>query len=1063
MRFGTHPFTKALAIFSSAALLGLTVQCEFASSQTTSANTTSPNTSILTFGSPAMVSTSPSGAAGNGSSFHANFSPDGKHLLFWSNSTNFVSGLTNGNQQLYIKDLTTGAIALVSADANGMEGNNLSLNVNNSAQVLMFSPDGTKVVFESSASNLVPAGTNGSQQIFLKDLTTGEVTLVSADANGVQGNDDSSAFSFSPDGTKIVFDSSASNLLPGGTHTQDVFVKDLTTGAVTLVSSDAGGVEGNNASSWPVFSPDGTEIAFASLSTNFVPGTLSREIYVKNLLTGAITLVSADLDGVAGNGENLYPMFSPDGSKVAFNSLATNLVPVASTGNTEIYVKNLATGAITLVSADANGVEANNFSLLSVFTPDGTKIAFESPATNLIPSGTNGSVQVFLKDLPTGAVILASTDANGTQGNGPSSDPNFSAGQTAFAFQSAASSLGSRFGTTQIYVRSVTTQFPPAVTTSPSNLTITTGQTASFTASANGMPSPTIQWQVSTDGGATFTDIPGATSTTLTFTATLSQTGNLYQAVFTNSAGSATSSAALLTVLNPATTTTLLSSANPSVFGQAVTFTATVTSPGGAPTGTVTFSDNSTTLGSGSLDASGMATLTTASLAVGPHSITASYSGDANFTSSSSSPLSQTVNKAATTVTSTSSLNPNVFGESVTFSAFVAPVAPGAGSPAGTVSFQDGAALLGASSLTNGQASFTVSTLAVGSHSITAVYNGDGNFTGASSTSLAQSVNKAASSTVVVSSANPSLFNQSVSFTATVAAVSPGAGTPTGTVNFLDGSASLGSASLTAGQATFTSSSLSVASHSITAVYVGDGNFNGSGSAALPQIVARPTAIVTVSSSLNPSLLNQQLVLTAKVTAAPPATGTPTGTVAFQDGATSLGTVALNSSGVATLTLSTLAAGSHVVIAVYSGDAGFSGASSAPFTQSVQYAQVGSACDGEPGHQILPPIDPAGASVFKQRRTIPAKFRVCDANGVSIGTPGVVSNFSLIQILTGTVLTKVLENVYTNNPDTAFRWDPTSQQWIFNIDNSNLAAGSTYFYAVTLNDGSVIYFQYGLR
>ena len=1062
-RFGTHPVTKALAILSSAALLGLTVQCELGSSQTTGTNAASPNTSILTFGAPALVSTSPSGAAGNGSSFHANFSPDGKHLLFWSNSTNFVSGLTNGNQQLYIKDLTTTAIALVSADANGMEGNNLSLNVNNSAQTLMFSPDGTKVVFESSANNLVPGGTNGSQQIFLKDLTTGAVTLVSADASGIQGNDDSMAFSFSPDGTKVVFDSTANNLLPGGTHTQDVFLKDLTTGAVTLVSSDAGGVEGNNASSWPVFSPDGTEIAFASLSTNFVPGSSSREIYVKNLLTGAITLVSADMNGVAGNGENLYPMFSPDGSKVAFNSLATNLGPVASTGNTQIYVKNLTTGDITLVSADANGVEANNFSLLSVFTPDGTKIAFESPATNLIPSGTNGSVQVFLKDLPTGAVILASTDANGTQGNGSSSDPNFSAGQTAFAFQSAASSLGARFGTTQIFVRSVTTQFPPAVTTSPSNLTITTGQTASFTAAANGMPSPTIQWQVSTDGGATFADIPGATSTTLTFPATLSQTGNLYQAVFTNSAGSATSSAALLTVLNPATTTALLSSANPSVFGQSVSFTATVTSPGGAPTGTVTFSDNAISLGSGSLDASGTATLTTASLAVGPHSITASYSGDANFTSSSSSPLSQTVNKAATTVTSISSVNPSVFGTGVTLSAVVAPVVPGAGSPSGTVSFQDGATLLGASPLTNGQASFTASTLSVGSHSITAVYSGDGNFLGASSTSLTQSVNKAASSTSVVSSANPSLFNQSVSFTATVAAVSPGAGTPTGSVNFLDGSASLGSASLTAGQATFTLSSLSVASHSITAVYVGDGSFNGSGSAALTQIVTRPTALVTLSSSANPSLLNQQLVLTAKVTVAPPATGAPTGTVAFQDGATPLGSVAINSSGVATLTLSTLAAGSHMLTAVYSGDSGYSGASSAPFTQTVQYAQAGASCDGEPGHQILPPIDPAGASVFKQRRTIPAKFRVCDANGVSIGTPGVVSNFSLIQILTGTVLTKVLENVYTNNPDTAFRWDPTSQQWIFNIDNSNLAAGSTYFYAVTLNDGSVIYFQYGLR
>jgi len=1064
-RFGTWPVGKALAVFSSAILLGLTVQCEFASSQTSSTDAPSTNTSILTFGSPALVSTKANGVAGNGSSFHPNFSPDGKHLLFWSNSTNFVSGLTNGNQQLYIKDLTTGVVALVSADVNGVEGNDVSINVNNSCQVLMFSPDGTKVVFESASVTLVPGGTNGNQQIFIKDLTTGAVTLVSADAKGIQGNGNSLAFTFSPDGTKVAFDSSSSNLLPGGTHTQDIFVKDLATGAITLVSADANGIEGNNVSSGPVFSPDSTEIAFASSSNNFVPGVanVNSEIYVKNLVTGAITLVSADANGVAGNGSSSLPQFSPDGAKVAFASGSGNLIPGGTNGSEQVYLKDLTSGAVTLVSADVNGVPANSDnSQLPVFTPDGTKIAFESAAGNLVAGGSAGE-QVFLKDLTTGAVVIVSTDASGVPGNNGSSDPNFSHDQAKMAFQSTASSLGVPNGTTQIFVRQITTQFAPAVTTSPSSLTITPGQTASFTAAASGTPPPTIQWQLSTDGGVTFSNIAGATSTTITFTASLTQNGNLYQAVFTNSAGSATSSAAQLTVLNPAATTALVSSANPSIFGEAVTFTATVSSPGGSPTGTVTFLDGATSLGTGTLSASSMASLTTASLAVGQHSITASYGGDTNFNASSSSPLLQTVDKAATTVTSISSANPSVFGQGVTISAVVAPVGPGAGSPSGTVTFQDGAASLGTSALTNGQASFTTSSLSVAAHSITAVYNGDGNFNGASSAPLAQAVTKAASSTNLTSSANPAAFNQSVTFTATVAAVAPGGGAASGTVSFLDGSSSLGTALIAGGQAAFTLNSLSIASHSITAVYLGDGNFTGSSSATLTETVTRPTALVTLSSSRNPSLLNQPFVLTAKVTAAPPAVGTPTGTVAFQDGATALGTSTLTSSGVATLTVSTLAAGPHMLTAVYSGDGDFSGATSAVFTQTVQYAPAGTSCDGDAGHQILRPIDPAGSSVLKQGRTVPAKFRVCDANGISIGTPGVVSSFALVEVLNNTTTSSAQEVVDTNNPDTAFRWDTTSQQWIFNIATASLSAGNTYVYAISLNDGSTILFQYGLR
>jgi len=115
------------------------------------------------------------------------------------------------------------------------------------------------------------------------------------------------------------------------------------------------------------------------------------------------------------------------------------------------------------------------------------------------------------------------------------------------------------------------------------------------------------------------------------------------------------------------------------------------------------------------------------------------------------------------------------------------------------------------------------------------------------------------------------------------------------------------------------------------------------------------------------------------------------------------------------------------------------------------------------GHVIQPPINADGTSVFKQGRTIPAQFSVYDANGVSIGTPGVVTSFFLTRIVSGTVTTMVDNVVDTNNPDTAFRWDPTGQQWIFNITTGNLSAGSTYIYTITLNDGSTIIFQYGLR
>ncbi len=121
------------------------------------------------------------------------------------------------------------------------------------------------------------------------------------------------------------------------------------------------------------------------------------------------------------------------------------------------------------------------------------------------------------------------------------------------------------------------------------------------------------------------------------------------------------------------------------------------------------------------------------------------------------------------------------------------------------------------------------------------------------------------------------------------------------------------------------------------------------------------------------------------------------------------------------------------------------------------------ACLGDYGHQILQPINIDGTSVFKQKSTVPAKFRVCDSGGNSIGTPGVVSSFRLVQTMAGTVVNVVDESVDSTTPDINFRWDPTAQQWIFNMNTKSLTANVTYYYTIALNDGSTITFLFGLK
>jgi hypothetical protein len=454
------------------------------------------------------------------------------------------------------------------------------------------------------------------------------------------------------------------------------------------------------------------------------------------------------------------------------------------------------------------------------------------------------------------------------------------------------------------------------------------GQAVTFTAAVSSQPGliPT--------GTVTFYDGPSVLGTApvlaglATFTTAALPVGtDSITAVYSGDASnSGSSSSPLQEVINTlgSTTTTLTASANPATVGQAVTLSAEITTqPGLIPTGTVTFYNGTTVLGTASVMADD-AFLTTTALPVGSDSLTAVYSGDASNNGSSSAVLTEVVNPAQTMVMLSSSSNPAQAGQPVTFTADV--MGTGGVTPTGTITFYDGTTVLGTVSLNGmGMAALTVSDLAVGSHSITAVYSGDATYSGSSSSPLQEVIDTLGSTTTTLTaSANPATAGQAVTLSAMITP-QPGL-IPTGT-------AVLGTASVMADDAFLTTTALPVGSESLTAVYSGDPSNNGSSSAVLTEVVNLSQTMVMLSSSSNPAQAGQPVTFSADVSAL--AGVTPTGTITFYDGTTVLGVVSLNSMGMAALTVSDLAVGSHSITAVYSGDATYSGSSSSALQEVI--------------------------------------------------------------------------------------------------------------------------------
>ncbi|MEI7923958.1 MAG: Ig-like domain-containing protein [Planctomycetota bacterium] len=416
----------------------------------------------------------------------------------------------------------------------------------------------------------------------------------------------------------------------------------------------------------------------------------------------------------------------------------------------------------------------------------------------------------------------------------------------------------------------------------------------------------------------------------------------IYSGSYTNT--SSTSNTLDQHVTQALTTTSLNVSPNPSIYGQSATLSATVTAQlpaGGTPTGTLTFYNGATALGSGTLDANGTATLSTSSLPVGLAPLTAVYNGSPAYATSTSPLVNLVVDAIPTTTSLTGTPNPSVYGQSVLLSVTVASVSPSVVVPSGVINFYNGAELIGFSAVDpTGHASINTSSFSAGNATLSAVFEAGTNFQNSASGPVVQAVQKATTNTNLTSSPNPSIYGQYVQISVVVTAVSPGSGTPVGIVTIYDGNTTLGSTQLDAnGSATLNTAQLSVGNHPLLVAYDGASNFMASNSTSLTLTVNKAVTTTSLTTSPNPSGSNQAVLLVANVTANNSSPTTPTGNITFYNGNIVIGTSTIDSNGSANFSTSALPSGNLSITASYSGS-GIYQTSVSPIITQVVYQTI---------------------------------------------------------------------------------------------------------------------------
>ncbi len=386
------------------------------------------------------VSIDSNGGQGNSSSNGASISADGRYTAFSSVATNLVPNDTNGVADIFIHDQVTGQTIRGSVASDGTQANGVSGDFG-----FALSANGRYVAFRSQANNLVPNDTNSTPDIFLFDIQTHQITRISVASDGTQSNGFSSYPAISADGRYTAFSSTATNLIPGGTDgTEHIFIRDIQANHTSLVSVSSNGTPGNLTSTIPAISADGRYVSFSSDATNLVSGDTNGQydVFVYDRQTSQTTRVSVATNGAQGNGESAASSISTDGRYVAFESFASNLVANDTNADvSDVFIHDRQSNQTILVSLSTNGTQGNNASDTPSISNDGQYLAFRSDSTNLVAGDTNNSSDIFVRDLLTGETTRVSNSSNGTQANGSADSPSISSDGRYIGFSSTASNL----------------------------------------------------------------------------------------------------------------------------------------------------------------------------------------------------------------------------------------------------------------------------------------------------------------------------------------------------------------------------------------------------------------------------------------------------------------------------------------------------------------------------------------------------------------------------------------------------------------------------------------------
>ena len=559
----------------------------------------------------------------------------------------------------------------------------------------------------------------------------------------------------------------------------------------------------------------------------------------------------------------------------------------ATSANVPITVRTVA-GA-TLATSDSSPIVGDEITLTATIVgnaPTGTVEFFDGTTSLGTANLTGGTAQLAIDTLTAGTHTIHAVYAGDTQ--------NTTATTT----------------TVDVNVRTTSTT---AVTTNDNNPVL--GDEITLTATVTGnTPTGTVEFFDGTTSLGTANLTGGTASiTTSSLPAGPRSVTAHYNGDTLNT--SDTSNPLPITVRTVAGATLATSDSSP-ILGDEITLTATVT--GNAPTGTVEFFDGTTSLGTANLTG-GTAQLAIDTLTAGTHTIHAVYAGDTQNTTATTTTVDVNVRTTSTTAVTTNDNNP-VLGDEITLTATIV-----GNTPTGTVEFFDGTTSLGTANLTGGTASITTSSLPAGPRSVTAHYNGDTLNTSDISDPLPITVRTEATISVVPSDDSP-LVGDAVTLTATVTG-----NAPTGTVEFFDGTTSLGTAPLDGGSAEITVPSFSAGEHPISAVYGADPANVGATSAEVTVTATKTAATAATTLSPDEPVIGDSITVTVTVTGR-----APTGTVeVFVDGQ-SVGT-AVVVDGIATLEVPAAHAGSTEVEAFYSGDDTNEGAA-AP-TSSIEVAK----------------------------------------------------------------------------------------------------------------------------